>query len=284
MKKNLCFILLSISTLCNAQKSSEPKESVFPLGITTTYYSKELSENRTLNIYLPPGYHPDSTTTYPVIYLLDGGADEDFIHIVGLVQHFSFPWIHKISPSIVVGIANIDRQKDFTLPSDATLDKKQFPTSGNAEKFIAFIGKELQPWIEKKYKANANKTLIGQSLGGLLATTILLQQPTLFNTYIIVSPSLWWNNGELLQKQGQAAEISKLKFQSQTNIYIGVGKEGTMPGREKLKMEDIARQLADNLKKGNNKGTQIFFDYLPGETHATVIHPAVYNAFKLIYP
>ena len=284
MKKNIYFILLLATTFCNAQNNSELQETVFSLGITTTYHSSELSENRVLNIYLPPGYHRDSATRYPVIYLLDGSADEDFIHIVGLVQHFSFPWIHKIPPSIVVGIANIDRKKDFTLPSDATLDKKEVPTSGNAEKFIAFIEKELQPWIEKKYKTNANKTLIGQSLGGLLATTILLQHPTLFNTYIIVSPSLWWNNGALLQQKGQASEISKLNFLPHTNIYVGVGKEGAIPGREKFKMEDVARQLADNLKKSNNKNTHTVFDYLPAETHATVIHQAVYNAFKLLYP
>ena len=65
--------------------------------------------------------------------------------------------------------------------------------------FIA-IEKELQPYIETKYKTNNDKTIIGQSLGGLFATEVLLKKPTLFNKYIIISPSLWWDNGSLLNQ------------------------------------------------------------------------------------
>ncbi|MGO8056281.1 alpha/beta hydrolase-fold protein, partial [Rhizobium leguminosarum] len=56
------------------------------MGQIDKIQSIELSETRILNIYLPDGYSPDSSTTYPVIYLLDGSANEDFIHIVGIVQ------------------------------------------------------------------------------------------------------------------------------------------------------------------------------------------------------
>ncbi|MDP4913200.1 MAG: alpha/beta hydrolase-fold protein [Saprospiraceae bacterium] len=56
----------------------------FILGVIDEIYSKELSENSVLNIYLPAGYNKNDTVKYPVIYLLDGSADEDFIHIVGL--------------------------------------------------------------------------------------------------------------------------------------------------------------------------------------------------------
>ena len=72
----------------------------FTLGVTETILSATLGEDRTLNISLPPGYHPDSAARYPVIYLLDGGADEDFIHIAGLVQFASFEWIGWLPPSI----------------------------------------------------------------------------------------------------------------------------------------------------------------------------------------
>ena len=76
--------------------------------------------------------------------------------------------------SIVVGIANVDRRRDFTFPTTIEADKKSYPTTGHSDKFIAFIKYELQPNIEKKYKVNTDKTIIGQSLGGLLATEILL--------------------------------------------------------------------------------------------------------------
>jgi predicted alpha/beta superfamily hydrolase len=84
----------------------------------------------------------------------------------------------------------VDRQRDFTFPTSSSELKTRFPNTGHSDKFISFIENELQPLMQSKYKANKNKTLIGESLGGLLATEVLLTKPTLFNKYIIVSPSL----------------------------------------------------------------------------------------------
>ncbi len=170
------------------------------LGVIDELQPSELGENRILNIYLPEGYNKNDTIKYPVIYLLDGSADEDFIHVVGIVQFDNFEWINRFPKSIVVGIATVDRRRDFTFPTSIDADKKKYPTKGHSNKFIAFIEKELQPFIEKKYKANSSKTIIGQSLGGLLATEILFTKPTLFNKYIIISPSLWWNNSSMLNQ------------------------------------------------------------------------------------
>ncbi|HTN18743.1 MAG TPA: alpha/beta hydrolase-fold protein, partial [Chitinophagaceae bacterium] len=153
------------------QKISTP----FVLGRIENIYSRQLSESRTLNIYLPPGYKESDTTQYPVIYLLDGGADEDFIHITGLVQFFTFPWVNKIPECIVVGIANEDRKRDFTFPSSIPADRKLLPTGGHSAAFIAFLEQELQPFIQSRYRGRQKGMLIGQSLGGLLATEILLQ-------------------------------------------------------------------------------------------------------------
>jgi predicted alpha/beta superfamily hydrolase len=283
MKKIAHLFILLLSFSATAQNNLAPGTTIpFQIGVIETITSKELSENRTLNIYLPYGYQKDSARTYPVIYLLDGSVDEDFIHIAGLVQYCSFPWIASLEPSIVVGIANVDRKRDFSFPSNLELDKKEFPTSGGSEKFMAFIEKEVQPFIEKNYKTTASKTLIGESFGGLFAATVLLKHPALFNTYIIVSPSLWWDDGSLLTQQGSSSEISKLNFRPGTKIYIGVGKEGIMPGRKKWVMEISAKQFAENLEKIKNENIKVVFDYLPGETHATVTHQAVYNAFKLL--
>src|SRR5579872_720875 len=170
--------------------------TVFTLGVVDKIQSVELGESRILNIYLPDGYFPDSSTTYPVIYLLDGSDDEDFIHVVGIVQFLNM--IEVMPESIVVGIANVDRRRDFTFPTMIEKDKKAYPTTGSSVRFISFIEKELQPYIQHKYKASDNRTIIGQSLGGLLATEILLKKPSLFDNYIIVSPSLWWNNESIL--------------------------------------------------------------------------------------
>ena len=136
---------------------------------------QSVGRNPDAKIYLPEGYQPGDTARYPVIYLLDGSADEDFIHVVGLVQFNTFPWIKRLPKSIVVGIANVDRQRDFTYPTRDAVDEKRYATAGHFDKFITFLEQELQPYINRKYRTNASRTIIGQSLAGLLATEFYLK-------------------------------------------------------------------------------------------------------------
>jgi len=264
----------------------DPKKEVdgtrpFVLGVIEELQSGVLNEKRVLNIYLPDGYTDSDTVRYPVVYLLDGSADEDFIHVAGLFQFNNFPWINRVPKSIVVGIANTNRKRDFTFPSTIDEDKRLVPVSGHSDRFISFIRSELQPFIEKKYKTNSGKMLIGQSLGGLLATEILLNEPQLFDKYIIISPSLWWNDGSLLAEKS-FRRISG--YNRQTDIYIGVGKEGVAPTLTPHVMEVDANILVDQLRKTKNEKLKIIFDYLPGENHATITHQAVFNALRMLYP
>ncbi|QMU27847.1 alpha/beta hydrolase [Adhaeribacter radiodurans] len=279
-----CFILLFFITIAYAQKrktSPTDNSKPFVLGVIDEIQSRELAEKRILNIYLPEGYNKNDTLTYPVTYLLDGSADEDFIHVVGLFQFLTFEWIHRVPKSIVVGIATVDRRRDFTFSTTIEKDRKKYPTTGHSDKFISFLEKELQPFIEKKYKANSAKTIIGQSLGGLLATEILFKKPTLFNKYIIISPSLWWDNGSLLN---QASSLLLDSFSQKTEVYLGVGKEGLTPTDLPRVMEVDANLLAEKIKSSKSKSVTCFFDYLPQEDHATIMHQAVFNALRILYP
>jgi predicted alpha/beta superfamily hydrolase len=260
----LFVIGLSFSaTIISAQNKTE--EKVFPLGIVRLLHSTVLNEDRTLNIYLPEGYHKDSS--YPVIYLLDGSADEDFIHVAGIVQFYNFPWVNVLPKSIVVGIANVDRRRDFTFHTTIEKDKKDFPTTGGSEKFIRFIEKELQPYVNRSFKTNGNNMLIGQSLGGLLATEVLLKKPVLFSQYVIVSPSLWWDSESLLKTKLAA-------FQNKLAVYIAIGKEGKI-------MEDDAKALHDLIKSKLINGTTQF-EYISHKQHANIFHQAVANAFEFL--
>lgn len=279
----LCAIL-TLSLSANGQSASTPLPPTtrpFVLGAIDGIDSKVLHEHRILNIYLPEGYRTDDTTKYPVVYLLDGSADEDFIHVVGLYQFNSFSWINRVPKSIIVGIANVDRKRDFTFPSTEASDKKLLPTSGHSDTFIRFLEQELQPFIRRKYKATGTRTIIGESLGGLLAAEILLKKPTLFDQYIIISPSLWWSDGALLNA---SVELLSNSQRGSIKVYVGVGKEGLVPGPHPRVMEVDANLLAEKLKASGNKSLHVYFDYLPEENHATVAHQAIFNALRLLHP
>ncbi len=264
----LLFVQMAI-----AQSNGIPKtlsKSPFIIGESIEIHSEVLHENRTLNIYLPASYHPDSLRKYPVIYLLDGSADEDFIHSVGIVQFGTFPWVGMMPESIVVGIANVDRKRDFTFPTTVEQDKKDFPTTGGSANFIRFIKEELKPFIEKNYKTSGVSTIVGQSLGGLLAMEILFKQPEMFDNFIIVSPSIWWDN------ESMWTFLPKFKPASKS-VYIAIGK------KEHELMVKTAKRLGEELATQNVAGFRVHFNLLQNENHADIFHLALYDGFNWVF-
>jgi|TARA_R100000479_G_scaffold34767_1_gene15178 hypothetical protein len=268
IKKIVLSIFFLVVSMGYAQtKPIEVSKKTFSIGETLTFYSEILKEERALNVYLPHNFSEEKE--YPVIYLLDGSADEDFIHIAGLVQFGSFSWINMIPETIVIGIANVSRNRDFTYPSTDKEYVKKYPETGHSEKFIAFLEKELQPLVEKQYPVTSEKTLIGQSLGGLVATEILFKKPDLFKNYIIVSPSLWYDYESLLKREPQLYDTEK-------SIYVAVGEEGNV-------MKRVAKQLHKKLEKNKKNNTSLYYHFLKEQDHGDALHLAVYDAFEKLF-
>lgn len=268
MLKTLPSVLFTFITFFGVSQGTI-KSSPLNVGETIEWESSVLGEKRLLNVYLPLSYSWDTAKVYPVIYLLDGSMDEDFVHISGLVQFGSFSWVNMLPESIVIGISNIDRRRDYTFPSTTKEDLEYNPTSGKSEKFIRFIEQELIGIVNERYRTNDERTLIGQSLGGLLATEILLKKPDVFDNYIIISPSLWWNKESLLEYP--AANSQKPK-----SVYIGVGKEGEM-------MERPAKALHAKMDSSLNKESELIFTYFEKYDQANILHVAVYDAFEKLF-
>ena len=110
---------------------------------------------------------------------------------------------------------------------------------------------------------------MGQSLGGLLATEILFNQPQLFDNYIIISPSLWWDDEKLLKQKLEKSLKGK-------SIYIGGGKEGAT-------MERLAQSLFYKLSLEKKTEVSLFFQYFDKQDHGDTLHLAVYDAFEKLF-
>lgn len=262
-----CSLLFVFQFMVSAQNTNVKPLTI---GEIRTLNSKVLDEERTLNIYLPQNFN--KTKTYPVIYLLDGSMNEDFIHVVGLVQFFN--QMYSMPETIVVGIANIDRKKDFTFHTDLKDLQKDYPTTGHSARFISFLEKELKPYVENQFKTG-DSYLFGQSLGGLLATEILLKKPELFNNYFIISPSLWWDDESLLK---QAAQLLSKSMDKKKFIYVSVGK-----GEHKVMVKD-AEDLFDILKKSNKKNWTVEYKMMETDNHATILHRSLYEGLVKLFP
>lgn len=265
-------MLLLLNAVGTFAQSSASGIRPLQIGEIVTLKSAILDEDRMLNIYLPEGYHTSPDSIYPVIYLLDGSMNEDFVHIVGLVQFFQL--MFGMPPTIVVGIANVDRKRDFTFPTSLPDLKEKYPTTGGSAGFMRFLDEELLPYISGHYRVNGKRMLIGQSLGGLLAAEVLLRKPALFDAYIIVSPSMWWDNESLLRAvPGLIAGQPDHPVQ----VIVSVGDEGKI-------MKRGAKGLYKALQRsGKPQMTSVFLPVMD-ENHATILHSSIYRALKLMYP
>ncbi len=242
-----------------------------PIAFGETYQveSEILEENRTFNVYLPPEYTEEGTDRFPVIYLLDGALDEDYYHVAGLMRFLAT--YELMPPAIVVGIANEDRRGDFTRPTRVADDQEAVPTAGGAANFVRFLAEEVQPFAEKNFRTST-RTLIGQSLGGLMAIEVFLARPELFDHYVVVSPSLWWD-------QSSATEDFEKSIGSVTasaTLYLALGEEGEEMAAEMDRVREALRLRAPDSITWH-------YEPFPAETHATILNRAIYAAMEWQY-
>ncbi len=182
--------------------------------------SEVLGETRDYWVYLPPSYDkPLAQKDYPVLYLLDGAVH--FQTTTGVVTHMS---PHQIPELIVVGIPSTNRMMDMS-PTESTLgmDGKAYPEyagkTGGGDVFLQFLEDELIPKVETTYRTTEHRVLAGHSAGGLLALHALLNQPDLFDAYVAMDPSLWWDNQVLVR---QAETIFAGEHEREASVYVSL--------------------------------------------------------------
>ena len=222
------FAALSIVRAGLAQPAAEP----VPPHETFTLESKALEETRRINVYTPPGYSDEAkkAARYPVLYMPDGGIQEDFPHIATTLD--AGIRAGEIKPMILVGIENTERRRDMTGPTEVEEDRKIAPRVGGSAAFRRFIGNELIPEVQRRYRATDETAIIGESLAGLFILETFFVQPGLFDTAISLDPSLWWNNEELVKK---AAERLETQPGLRGTLYLAAaGEESNAPTAARL--------------------------------------------------
>ena len=209
-------IILSFLFLLNLQLFAQDTETKIIIGNIDIIDSKILNETRKVWVYVPNGADSSLYTQqrYPVVYVLDG--DAHFYSVVGMIQQLSQVNGNAICPEmIVVGIPNTNRTRDLTTKAtvDPTLKDNQpsaTTSSGGNELFLSFIENELMPYISENYPASTFNALIGHSFGGLTVMNALTNHTKMFNSYICIDPSMWWDNGRFLKETEK--KLSTLDF------------------------------------------------------------------------
>lgn len=288
MKKIFPFLL----TLTFSLQLAAQNNNLVSIGTIDSIQSRILNEQRKVWIYVPSSWQPGSTQRYPVVYLLDG--DGHFFSVVGMIQQLSQVNGNTICPEmIVVGIPNTDRTRDLT-PShvDADppfMDSAFSKTSGGGENFAAFIQNELIPHIDSLYPTQPYKMLIGHSFGGLTVMNIAMNHTRMFNSYISIDPSMWWDKMNFLKATKK--QLAEKKFTG-TSLYLGIANtmEEGMDFNKVQKDTAVSTkhirsiiELDKELKSRKQNGLQYASKYYGNDDHSSVPLIATYDAFRFFF-
>ena len=143
MTKAFLICSLALATL-NSAATAQSIDSI-PDHNTFTISSTYVNEPRVINVWVPPSYITGSDSL-PVLYMPDGGVNEDFPHIANTLAELISS--KRIPPIILVGIDNTERRRDLTGPTNNAEDKEIAPVVGGSADFRDFIEKELVAEID----------------------------------------------------------------------------------------------------------------------------------------
>jgi predicted alpha/beta superfamily hydrolase len=262
------------------------------------YDLKSRLNGQTYRLWISTPFQAGPAVAYPVFYVLDG--NEGF----GIAAYTEAKLIHnrEAAPAIVVGIgyptddlAECGRRRFFDLTPSVYKGSRPMLRdfkSGGGDVFLRVIEEEVKPFVSARYKVDSTKqTLYGLSLSGLFALRVLFRNPKAFSTYILTSPSIWYNDKEVLvdeeafSKRARSGEL-RLKI-----LLTSAGEEQYRGDDPKLlaeaavsRMIDNASELADRLAVLNPGNITVARTIFPGETHNSVGPASLSRAIRFALP
>lgn len=252
-------------------------------------------------IQIAQPFAPPPPGGFPVIYVLDGDA---YFGSFAAAARLRSALGAEIAPAVVVGIGydgdNLpglfrNRSRDLTpAPADPVQIAQDKAMSGGemayagADDFLRVIETEIKPRVAATLPVNTRREILfGHSLGGLFALHVLFKQPDAFDTYLALSPSIWWGGRALLaEEKAPAARTGE----GTPRVFIGVGGlEQSLPRRlppsmsvdqakaviARTTMVDSAVQLATRLQASPTGGRNIRQQVFEGQSHNSVPWAAI---------
>lgn len=235
-----------------------------------------------LYVSTPPGYA--RTARYPVVYLLD--ADYSFAVAKNITDHLTQ---RNHLPDVLVVAIGYDGVQTYPDIYRANRTRDYTPThsmeggygpeiqkhSGGGPAFRDFLRGELFPFVEKEYATDGRRVLVGHSYGGLFASWVFLTSPEMFGAYVIVSPSLWYDQHMLLRLVDGVAPGGR----PPAKVFLSVG---TLEGTQQAMLNDL-RQLHDALAARHLPGLALKLVPLEDETHNSVFPAALGKGLRWIF-
>lgn len=257
---------------------------------------RDPASGHTWRIWVQRPAGPAPAAGHPVLYVLDGNAA--FALAAQLARNNATrPPELRPDAAIVVGIGHpgdavihpTERQRDYTPPPPGG---SATPQAGGADRLLDFIARELQPRVAQAFPVDAQRqTITGHSFGGLCVLHALFTRPALFTRYAATSPSVWWNQGQVLQTAQQFMQAhakAPRAFSARLQLRVGSlehAQAAVTPARAAVQAErrllDRTTTLANQLTTLAWPELHVQMAVLPGLDHGSMMLPGLVDALAL---
>ncbi|MFC3879571.1 alpha/beta hydrolase-fold protein [Algoriphagus namhaensis] len=290
MKKTfILFVVVLTAFGCDQANETGPilsNDNQITIGHIDSLQSDILGETRKIWVHLPNKYQEGKK--YPVIYLLDGGGN--FNTVTGLMKQLSINSM-VLPEMIVIAILNTNRSRDL-IPTKVDIDyrtgNKLEYDSGGGTAFLDFIEDELIPYVDSTYPTSSYRTYVGHSFGGLSVIHALTTRSHLFNNYLAIDPSFWWDNMAYLET---VDSLLSVKDYSNKGLFVGIANT-MIGGQDYATVEEdtlgtsahirSVLKFSKSLEKKDN-GLNFEWKYYPEENHFSVPLITEYDGLRFLF-
>ncbi len=237
--KKYTVLILTIGSIFSFFQDIDAQSNSHEIEFVDTLYSELMKENREFWVKFPENYNPNSSTKYPVVYLLDGFSLKNSLEAI-----YDNYWGHYLPNMILIGISNkSNRTRDLTTSQIKTRRGSVMnQETGGADNFTQFIEKELIPYMDNKYPTSPYRTLIGHSYGGLFTLNMLINHKHVFANYIAIDPSIEWDNQKLLKEA--KGKLSAESYEGKS-LYVSLAAEQLHMWNEEITMDNIMEDSSE---------------------------------------
>ncbi|RFB04471.1 alpha/beta hydrolase [Parvularcula marina] len=274
IRRGAAALLAGAAMLAGVSAMAEPAAMApVVIGESMTLPEADGYPARVISVHLPPSY-AEGEEAYPVVYMLDGGPEQDFPHIAGIAQSNDINY--TMSPFILVGVQSINRRHELSpVASDPDTYEEYFGARpGGSAEFRRELEERIKPWVEETYRTSGHDVLIGESLAALFIIETVMKTPDLFDDYAAISPSLWWDEARL----GHEARAVFADYPAgERRLYLTMGNEGYLM-QEGLDM--VIAALEAEAPAGLHWS---YTDRRNTEHHGSIYHPAALDALRAFF-
>lgn len=267
-------VILALTLIYGSVRAKAQQKDSLPQAL----HSAIVGDDYMISISLPAGYNA-SHSSYPVLYVTD--ANSNFATAAQLTRRMTQN--KELPPMIVVGIgyrtdslAKILRLRDMTPDRDPSVRRSH---AGRSAFFLRFIKEELMPYVKKNYRTSPDVVYAGMAIGGVFGLYVLFHEPETFHSYLIASPSIWYDSTVLFKYE---QEYARTHHDLPARLYLSAG------GREETEagfthMETNVKKLAELLSNRHYPGLHLRTQVLEEENHFSVFPAALNHGLRALY-